>query len=288
MRILVIGGNSYIARAFARHLPQGWECSRIHRNDLLSDYRDLPAEAFSGYDALLNCAAIVHHPHPDESLAKEVNTDLPALLALRAKEAGIKHFVHLSTVAVYGSAAHIDPTAPETPTTPYGRTKLEGDRRLLALQEDAFAVSVIRPPMVYGPDSPGNFHTLVRLIRRIPILPLGYSANRRSFIGIDNLTRAIEKVLQTQTRGILLVCDAERPSLAELSSAIADALGTRRLFVSPPAFLVRWLCRFPSLPFAKLYGNLTIDDSQTRRLLGDYALTPLDAGIAHAVHGEDA
>lgn len=283
MNILLIGGNSYIAHAFIDRFDKRFAITPLKRDATLSDYFDLNRTHFSGYDAVLNCAAIVHTRAPDPALTRKINADLPLYLARLAKEAGVPHFVQLSTVAVYGNAEYIDSATPESPDTVYGKTKLQGDRNLLSLQDNTFIVSLIRPPMVYGPDAPGNLEALIRLIRRCVVLPFDYRNNHRSLIYIDNLLNAIEGVIRTQTGGIVLVRDNELPSLSELSGAIVSALNLKCRLFSPPRSLITMLCRFPSLPFAKLYGSLVIDDSRTRSRIGEYALISLAEGIRQTV-----
>lgn len=279
MKILVIGGNSYIARAFVKRYENRLHCIVLKRCDTLNDYFDLRDDSFAGYDAVLNCTAIVHQRNPDKALAEKINTHLPYYLAQLAKAAHVPLFVQLSTVAVYGNVTHIDPTTLESPDTLYGRTKFEGDRKLLSLQDDSFGVSLIRPPMVYGPDAPGNLKSLIRLIRILPVLPFDYRSNHRSLIYVENLLHAIESVMEIRMRGIVLVRDRQLPSLYELCTALLSELKLKRLLLPMPEWMISKLCRYSSLPFAKLYRSLIIDDSLTRKTIGDYASVPFSEAI---------
>jgi len=287
MKILLIGGNSYIGRSFLERFSQQYECRSIRRTESFQDYFTLKIEDFRGFDAIINCAAIVHQYRPDPILAQRINTDLPLFLAKRSKEAGIPHFIQLSTIAVYGTATDISLSTPESPDTIYGKTKYEADRELMQLGNEAFAVTLIRPPMVYGPNAPGNLRSLIRLIRFIPILPFDYRTNQRGMIHIENLLNAIGKVLETTPRGVVLLRDAYSPALSELCRAIASGLGIKRYFFPLPHSLVRFFCRFSFLPFAKLYGSLDIDDSATRSRIGEYATVSFPETIRQTVQGDN-
>jgi len=86
----------------------------------------------------------------EEEIYDKINYKLVVDLAEKAKSAGIKKFIQLSTIAVYGNATHITATTPESPVNPYGKSKLEADIKLLALANDEFKVITLRPPMIYG------------------------------------------------------------------------------------------------------------------------------------------
>ena len=126
-KILIIGGDSFIAGQFIRKYvstdsitcysrrPTGYE-----KEIVVKAFRDMPVDAFSGFDAVINFAAIVHRPEvKDQELYDDVNYRMACLLAQKAKQAGVGQFVQMSTIAVFGSASRISETTPERPQTYY-------------------------------------------------------------------------------------------------------------------------------------------------------------------------
>ena len=157
-RILIIGGDSFIAGQFIKKYvstdsitcysrrPTGYE-----KEIVVKAFRDMPVEAFSGFDAVINFAAIVHRPElKDQELYDDVNYRMACLLAQKAKQAGVRQFVQMSTIAVFGSASRISETTPERPQTYYGSSKLKADKELVAMNDREFKAAIIRPPMAYG------------------------------------------------------------------------------------------------------------------------------------------
>lgn len=284
MKVLIIGGNSYIAQSFFKLCSSSIECTVIARGGLFTDYFHLDETVFKGFDAVMLCAAIVHQSTPDPIETNRINTNLPLYLAKLAKSAGVLQFVHMSTIAVYGEDMFIEPSNDEFPTTLYGKTKLLGDRNLLQLNDSSFQVAIIRPPMVYGFGAPGNFRRLSRLISQIPILPFGNNVNRRSIIYIENLVCALEKIILKRESGIFLVRDSIMPSIAVLSQGVINALGLYRILFSLPESIVRFLSQFQALPFKQLYGTLEIDDTLTRQKIGDYAIIPLAEALERTLN----
>lgn len=284
MNVLIVGSNSYIAKAFIRTYQTAFNLTLLRRSASLPSYFDLLPEHFADIDVVINFAAIVHQKSPDRVLSGRINTQLPVFLANMAKQTGVKQFIQLSTIAVYGSyAVSIGSKTPLNPDTVYGQTKAAADQALENLADEMFTVAIVRPPIVYGKGAPGNMQSLVRLIRKMPLLPFAYSGNRRSVLYIDNLLEALSLIIAKRAGGIFLVRDKEMPSLERLCLAINKELDTRIRFFSLPAVLIAWLTHFKQLPLYKLYDDLKIDDSETRKRLGDYATVSLEAALAETV-----
>lgn len=284
MNVLVVGANSYIAKAFIRMYQKTFNLTLLRRSTSLPGYFDLLPEHFADSDVVINFAAIVHQKSPEKALSKRINTELPVFLAKVAKQAGVKQFIQLSTIAVYGSyATSIGGRSPLNPDTVYGQTKAAADQALENLSDATFTVAIVRPPIVYGKGAPGNMQSLVRLIKKIPLLPFAYSGNCRSMLYIDNLLEALSLIIAKRAGGIFLVRDEEMPSLGRLCLTIKKELDARTRFFSLPAIVIVSLVHFKKLPFYKLYGDLKIDDSETRNRLGNYATVPLEAALAETV-----
>ena len=123
---------------------------------------------FSQYDVIFHVAAVVHMKEKPEmeSLYLKVNRDLPIEVAIKAKNQGIKQFIFMSTMAVYGEDGKLDEeiviglNTASNPNTYYGKSKLLAEIELNKLNDDKFKVVTLRPPMVYGPNCTGNYARL--------------------------------------------------------------------------------------------------------------------------------
>ena len=181
IRVLITGNNGYLGKNFLNKYKNKYSFEKF---SLLK--QKLEDINFDNIDIVLHCAALVHQK-VEHSYAKyyEINVKYPVKLAKIAKQNGVKQFVFISTIAVYGENEELlNENTSCNPITPYGKSKLEAEKELLKLNDDTFIVSIIRPPMVYGKDAPGNIDSLVKLVKKVPIIPLGGIENKRSFISI--------------------------------------------------------------------------------------------------------
>ena len=287
MKCLIIGGSSYIAQAFIRCCKERVEVTALTRNSDLQSYFDLTETHFKSYDAVINFAAIVHQKDPDLHQSQKINTDLPLFLAQKAKDAGIRQFIQLSTIAVYSplSTSITSETATE-PNSIYGKSKLSADEGLLTMQCDDFKISIVRPPVVYGPDAPGNMQALIRLIQKGWPLPFLYKENQHTILYIENLTSALYMMMTQRKAGIFLLRDEAQPSLATLTQNIQEVSDVKTLLFTPPKMLIQWLVTFQELPFYKLYGDLTIDDQFAQQQLGHYQKYTLQTALQKTIGGQ--
>src|SRR5690606_33039992 len=133
------------------------------------------------------------------------------------------------------------PEDPCHPSDPYGRSKLEAERGLMELADENFTVSILRPPLVYGPGAKGNIVLLSKLIRALPLLPLGYAKNQRSVIFVGNLTHYIHSLLEKPKTGIFLPQDGKPLSILELVQKMSAALQKPVKLIWMPHFAVKLL-----------------------------------------------
>jgi nucleoside-diphosphate-sugar epimerase len=219
---------------------------------------------------------------------RRANTASTAALARAAALAGVRLFVFLSTAAVYGNGTFDRPLTeddPLHPESPYARSKLEAEEELARIAvASGLSVVVLRPPMVYGPQAPGNFSRLVQLIRLGLPLPFARIDNRRSLVYVGNLASLILKVLDAP-RAVgrtYLVADPEATSTPVLIQRIASVLGVpARLFPVPPSFL-RYLGRASgrSREVRQLTQSLVLSTARARAELGWSAPFSLNEGLA--------
>jgi UDP-glucose 4-epimerase len=261
--ILLTGSNGYLGNSF---LNQYQDKYTFENFSLL--IQKLENISFDNIDTILHCAALVHQKvdHPYEKY-HEINVDYPIKLAKFAKEHGVKQFVFISTIAVYGEDIEkLDENTDYNPITHYGKSKLEAEKQLLQLSDDSFIVSIIRPPMIYGKNAPGNIDSLVKLVKKLPILPFGKIDNKRSFISIQNLCYIIDEIIMQQKSGIFLASDDEPLSTSKLIELIAKNLDKKIYLIKIPFFESLLKLVKPSF-HKRLYGSLEVDNTLTKEKL---------------------
>jgi UDP-glucose 4-epimerase len=157
-KILISGACSYIGISLERFLSQWPEQYQVDTLDVIGD--SWKSADIAGYDAVFHVAGIAHQKETAENshLYFEVNRDLAVAMARKAKNAGIPHFVFMSTMSVYGmESGVITPDTKPQPKNSYGQSKLEAEDAMHAMEDESFRVAVLRPPMVYGKNCRGNF-----------------------------------------------------------------------------------------------------------------------------------
>lgn len=201
----------------------------------INDLFHPPTELFAGVDAVLNCAGIV--AGRDLTLLDTVNAKGPPRLAARAKANGVRQFVQLSSLHVYGYANQISHATPERPQSPYGWSKLRADTALKELQSADFAVSILRLPMLYGGGCGDNLLALAKGMNRIGLFPAPKSTAARSVLHVDNLAVVLAALLRDQTAGICLTADDEPFTLELLAEALGVVSGRMPRVVHLPDML---------------------------------------------------
>lgn len=224
------------------------------------------AHNFRPYDAVLHVAAVVHQPsQQDRDYTLKVNRDLPVAVCLRAAEHGVRQFIFMSTMAVYGMAPSrqgtgtITPVSACQPTTIYGESKWAAEEALRELVLSCpLNLSIIRPPMVYGPACPGNyFRRLLWMGQHLPVFPT-IRENRLSMLGIRNLCELITLIVENRSSGIYCPDDRDGFGTRQRLNCIAEAFN-RRCYMS--ALLGRPLQHLPLRQMDSLYGDLYYDDT---------------------------
>ncbi|GAB6633739.1 NAD-dependent epimerase/dehydratase family protein [Streptococcus uberis] len=251
--ILITGANSYIGTSFEKWLEASEGDYQIDTLDMIdSKWRQFD---FSPYDAIFHVAAIVHknEKNMDPTIYDKVNRDLPIELAGLAKAAGVKQFVFLSSMSVYGNKEEvITKETKENPSTYYGKSKLAAEKGLMQLESADFKILMMRPPMVYGPKATGNYTRLSKLSRITPIFP--NIANQRSMIYIDNLLEFVRKAIDTNLSGLHFPQNKEYVTTSQLVKTIRDVNGKNTLLTAILNPIIKPLSNVSQ--FNKLFGNL--------------------------------
>ena len=266
-KILITGRGSYLGNSLKAYLEAFGNHYRVDCVSLRSG--DWMEQSFRGYDAVYHTAAIVHQPRSKDApgeLARyrAVNCDLAVDAAKKAKAEGVRQFVFLSTMAVYGLTAAFGETVtitaqtPTVPTDNYGLSKLEAERALLALEGPDFRVAILRPPMIYGKDCKGNFRSLVSFARRLPFFPK--VPNQRSMLYVGSLNRLVQQIIDREDRGIFCPQDPEYVNTSAMVQAIAAAQG-KHLVLVPGFSWAFHLLRHLTGAVDKAFGSLVYDKS---------------------------
>ena len=305
--ILVTGTSGFVGSALVTHLAQQGlkvrACSRrmaAHPNDVVESVSgvDLLTATdltflLTGVYSVVHAAARVHvmHETSTDPLAdfRMMNVDVTLRLARQAAAAGVKRFIFLSTIKVNGESTPVGQpflaADQPNPQDAYAISKLEAERGLQQIAaETGLEVVIIRPPLIYGPGVAANFGRLLSWVKKGIPLPLGCAtANRRSFVAIDNLTDFIVTCIQhpKAANQIFLVSDGHDVSTAALLRGMAKALNREALLVPMP---VRWLAWGAKLFGAteaaqRLLQSLQVDIVKNALLLGWVPPLSLDQGL---------
>ena len=257
-RILVTGAGSYIGASFRTYMEQFGDDCQVDAVSLRDErWRGLD---FSGYDALLHTVGLAHVRETAENrpLYYAVNRDLAVETARKARAEGVRQFVFLSSMSVYGmEEGAITPDTVPRPTTSYGRSKLEAEEALRALETQDFRVAVLRPPMVYGEGCKGNYRALVRLAKILPACP-NYQ-NQRSVISIENLCAYIKQVIDSGAGGTFCPRDPEYACTCQMICEIAGRNGREIVRTKLLNFVPALLRKFTKKG-RKAFGSLVYQD----------------------------
>ena len=310
--VLITGGQGLVGKALtARLLALGLtvristrqkpartdlrlEC--VQTTDLSAATDWLPA--VQAIDTVVHCAARVHIMHDTEAdpltAFRAVNVEGTLNLARQAAAAGVKRFVFISSVKVNGESTQPGQAFTEAdtpnPQDAYGQSKHEAEQGLRQLAADTgMQVVVIRPPLVYGPGVKANFAALMRAVQRGLPLPLGAVHNQRSLVALDNLVDFIVTCIShpQAANQTFLVSDGQDLSTTELVRGMARAAGVPARFLPVPVWALQAAAALLGKGDAvqRLCGNLQVDISKARQLLGWVPPVSVDEGLRRAASG---
>lgn len=258
-KILITGANSYIGTSFEDYISKldDYQVDTVDMMDNLWKEQD-----FSSYDVVFHVAGIAHIKEiPEiESLYYEVNRDLVIDVAKKAKNSGVKQFVFLSSMSVYGlTSGIITPNTVPNPNTYYGKSKLQAEVGLQLLRDDSFKISILRPPMVYGKNCKGNFQSLIKIAKKVSFFP--YVNNQRSMIYIDNLSSFVKKAIDEELDGIFFPQNKEYVNTSNLEKLIANSMNKKMIIVKSTYPLIMLLRKF-IVQADKAFGTLIYKDTE--------------------------
>ena len=268
-RILITGANSYIGTSFEKYLAQWSEKYSVDTVDMIDGtWRD---KDFSGYDVVYHVAGIAHSDSgkisPErEKLYYAVNTALTVETAKKAKTEGVKQFIFMSSAIVYGEGSPvgkkkmITKDTPVSPANCYGDSKVQAEKGILQLEDANFQVVILRPPMIYGPGSKGNYPILSKLARKIPVFPK--VDNQRSMLYIGNLVEFVRLMVDNEEQGTFWPQNAEYSNTVQLVEMIAKTHGKKLVIVSGVAWAVKLMSHVTGL-VNKAFGSLSYEQAMS-------------------------
>ena len=253
---------------------------------LQDDSKSLDVE---GVDVVVHLSDLVHQMDgADKKEYERVNVTQTLDLARKSKESGVKHFVFMSTVKVYGEETNVaySETTECKPEDEYAKSKLKAERELLKLESDDFKVSIIRTPIVYGYGVKANIKNLIGLVQKVPVLPFGGIQNRRSMVYVGNLCHVMDVIIQKEASGLFLASDDRAVSTTELIELIANALDKKIYLIKMPFFESLLKLVKPSF-HKRLYGSLEVDNSLTKEKLNLANPYSVEEGIRFMINKDN-
>jgi UDP-glucose 4-epimerase len=258
-KILITGANSYIGDSVREYLINKPEDYSVDIKDTIN-WNPQKVD-FEGYDVVFNVAGIAHRKETSENrqLYYDINRDLVIKIAKEAKEAGVKQFILLSTMSVYGMlTGYITKDTPTNPTNAYGKSKAEADEEIAKLADGSFKFACLRPPMVYGNGCKGNYQSLRKLALLSPVFPK-YN-NERSMIYIGNLCEFVKNIIDSQSGGLFFPQNSVYTNTSEMVCLITK-FHDKKIILTP---IFNWLIKIiPGNIIKKVFGSLVYESVDT-------------------------
>ncbi len=284
MKLLITGSNGFVGNYFINQYKEKYE---IKTFSFLKD--DINSLDCSDVDVVFHLSALVHQMDgASKEEYEKVNVTQTLQLAKKAKECGVKQFVFMSTVKVYGEETESVYTEKSicNPEDEYGKSKLKAEKLLLEVESENFRVSIIRTPIIYGYGVKANIKNLINLVNKISVLPFGKIVNKRSMVYIGNLCHLVDEVIIQQKAGIFLASDDEPLSTSRLIELIAKNLDKKIYLIKLPFFESLLKLVKPSF-HKRLYGSLEVDNSITKEKLNLKNPYGVEEGIGMMIKGDN-
>lgn len=284
-KVLVTGASGFLGSAICEYLTgRDYEVFGLGRtkqchtpNFIYADICNVTSQILDQVspDIVIHCAAIsdilTNNCTDRTAEFMRVNCEGTANLARVSAEIGVKRFIFLSSIKVNGESTSegkpftaLDDPCPEDD---YGKSKMAAETSLIAIAESsAMAFVIIRPPLIYGKGVKGNFAKLVKLTEMMIPIPFGGVKNKRSLIGLSNLTSLIFKCMEHKNaeNQIFVACDGQDLSSPDLIKIIAKSLSIKPKIVNFPLPLLWFLAVVfrKQLTAKKVLSTLQVDNTK--------------------------
>lgn len=283
--MLITGANSYVGTNVEKWLMK--DPNKYHIETLDMQNPSWVNFDFSKFDVVFHVAGIAHvsKKRSLDELYYKVNRDLAIETAKKAKESGVRQFIFMSSMIIYGEdnaisdKRHID-ISKYNPLNAYGNSKLEADLAIQKLQNEEFLVSIVRTPVIYGPKCKGNFPKLQKMASFLFITP--NISNQRSMIYIDNFSEFIKQLISRTAKGVFYPQNSEYMSTTKIIVITRKYQSKRtiqtRLFNLPLRFISKY---FSSI--RKAFGNKTYDLDLSNNNGFDYHVVGIEESIQRSI-----
>jgi len=307
MKFLITGVSGFIGSSLAlRLIEQGYKVTGIYSNskksslnskinliraNLLEMNEDHISQILD-VEAVIYCAGRAHimNDTSEDSIGdyRKINRDAAIKFAELAAIKQVKRFIYVSTIKVNGESSNPKESfvskIVNKPTDPYALSKYEAEIGLLNIAKRTnMEVVIIRPPLVYGPNVKGNFASMISWVKKGIPLPFGLSHNNRSLIALENLVGFIllcadHDKSPNAANQVFLISDGEDVSTTLLLRKVAHAYDTKSFLFPIPTLFMRLTAKIIGKKDLanRLLGNLQIDSSKARKLLGWKPIVSMD------------
>lgn len=284
LKILITGQNSYIGNAFEAYATENQLQLHVDKISLRNEF--WKRTDFSQYDSIFHVAGIAHNKSVSFNSKNywDINYDLTLEVAELAKAQGVKQFIYMSSIIIYGPdqalsdqiCINVDKPSPKGI---YAESKYAADQALQKLESEDFKVSIIRSPMVYGPGCKGNFPKLIKLSQWMFMQPI--INNQRSMVYIDHLLKLVHLIIQNLASGIFYPQETEYLSTSIIIET-ARQVNHRKIRKSGISDAFIKLISF--LPIIKkIYGNKKYSQDISHHFKGDYRYIQLDESLKKTI-----
>lgn len=264
-KILITGANSYIGVSVEQYLSQWPDDYLVDTVDMVDGtWRE---KDFRGFDAVIHVAGLVHQPKTKDDPAEadrydRINHLLAVETAKKAKAEGVGQFLFMSSASVYGLSAPVGKVVmitkdtPLNPTDNYGISKKKAEEALTMLRDENFRLAILRPPMIYGKGCRGNYQTMAKLAKKLPVFP--WVDNQRSMLYMENLAEFIRLLIDDAADGVFCPQNKEYVNTSDMVSLIAHANGRGILLIHGFAWALKLLRTVTGI-VDKAFGSLCYD-----------------------------
>lgn len=288
-KVLITGANSYIGMAVERWLNKESDKYTVDTIDMIDGtWRE---KNFSTYDVVYHVAGLAHADvgkvsEEGKAFYYKINTELAVETAKKAKREGVKQFIFMSSMIIYGESGGlgqqkiINRDTQPSPANFYGDSKWQADQEIQKLTDEKFKVVIVRPPMIYGKGSKGNYPTLAKMAKKLPVFPK--VDNQRSMLHIDNLCEFIRLIIENEDSGIFFPQNTEYTKTSEMVKMISECVG-KHIVITNALIPFVWIAsKIPgkiSRLVDKAFGNFAYAREMSIYRGGNYQIVSLRESI---------
>lgn len=279
-KILITGKNSYIGTSLENWMKKDPKSYTIETIDMRKGlWKEID---FSEYDVIFHVAGIAHVSYDPKlkDLYFEVNRDLAIDTAMKAKTDGVRQFIFMSSIIVYGESdcnkRVIDRKTKPVPSNFYGESKFQAEEGIFKLADKNYKTVILRPPMIYGKGSKGNYPKLAKVAKEFPVFP--DFDNERSMLHIDNLCEFIKIMIDQEEAGLFFPQNKEYVKTSAMVKLVAEVYGKKIRLIRVFNPLITIMASKVKL-ISRVFGNLVYEKSMSVYEKANYQIRDFEESI---------